>query len=167
MNLVLIGMPGSGKSTVAKLLAAEFELELVDSDKVIEQQHQISLQQLVNQQGVDAVRAIEEQTLLELELNNSIISTGGSAVYSETAMQYLSDNAVIVYLRISQKILEQRVTNLNNRGILMSPEATLKSLADERTPLYERWADVVVDNDCALDDLQLQKIVSAISEVAQ
>lgn len=163
VNLVLIGMPGSGKSTVAKRLATEFQLELIDTDKVIERQYQTSLQQLVDSEGVDQVREIEEKTLLALELNNCIVSTGGSAVYSEQAMDYLSKHALVVYLQISQQTLEQRVTNLNGRGILMQAGATLKSLAQERTPLYQRWADVVIDNDKVLDKQQFQKIVSAVN----
>lgn len=163
VSLVLIGMPGSGKSTVAKRLATEFKLELIDTDKVIERQYQIGLQQLVDSEGVDQVRKIEERTLLSLKLNNCIVSTGGSAVYSEQAMDYLSKNALIVYLQISQQTLEQRVTNLNDRGILMQAGTTLKSLAQERTPLYQRWADVVIDNDSVLDKEQFQKIVSAVN----
>lgn len=144
-NVVLIGMPGSGKSTVGVLLAKRLGLGFIDTDLLIQQEAGRSLQDIVDGDGYQALRKIEEQVLLRLEVRRQVISTGGSAVYSEAAMQHLKADAVVVFLDIPLEVVLERIGDYSARGISRRPDQSLEDLFTERYELYSRLADVAID----------------------
>lgn len=143
-NIVLIGMPGSGKSTTGVVLAKQCGRAFIDTDVLIQTQQGRSLQEIVDKDGYLALRAIEERVLLALSVDNSVIATGGSAVYSEAAMAHLRSNGVIVFLDADRETLEARVRDFAKRGLAKRPDQTFSELYEERRPLYERYANVTV-----------------------
>jgi len=154
----VIGMPGSGKSTVGATLARALGLELVDADGLIEAQEQQTLQQIMDTRGNVLFRAIEEQVLTQMPLFSSVISTGGSVIYSEKIMARLSAHSTVVYLRARFETIEYRVSLAPHRGIASDGEQTLRDLYEERVPLYERYGDIVVD----CDDVTPEQITATI-----
>lgn len=161
-NIVLVGMPGSGKSTLGRRLAESQKMLFVDTDKLIEQRYGRSLQQILNMHGYRHLRAIEQQVLCSLALQDCVISTGGSAVYSLAAMAHLRSLGNIVYLHISVATLLSRVDNSTARGLAKLPQQTLHGLYRERLPLYRRWANTIVDNNRPLSAWQMDKLVKQI-----
>ena len=145
--ITLIGMPGSGKSTVSAVLADHLGLEVVDTDGLIEAQENQTLQQIMDGRGNAAFRAIEEQVLTDMPLFSSVISTGGSVVYSEQIMLRLCAASTVVYLRATFETIEYRVSLAPQRGISSDSGQTLQDLFRERVPLYERYGEIVVDCD--------------------
>lgn len=143
-NIVLIGMPGSGKSTVGVVLAKAAALAFVDTDLLIQAHAGTSLQSIVDNDGYEALRRVEEQVLCNLTVTGHVIATGGSAVYSERAMQHLKRNSMIVFLDISLATVRQRIGDFSLRGISKRPDQTLEELFAERRELYTRYADLVV-----------------------
>ena len=151
-------MPGSGKSTVGAMLARALGLELVDADGLIEAQEQQTLQQIMDTRGNAVFRAIEEQVLTQMPLFSSVISTGGSVIYSEKIMARLSAHSTVVYLRARFETIEYRVSLAPHRGIASDGEQTLRDLYEERVPLYERYGNIVVD----CDDVTPEQITATI-----
>ena len=147
LTISLIGMPGSGKSTVGTALAKHLGLELVDADGLIETQERQTLQQIMDGRGNAAFRAIEEQVLTDMPIYPSVISTGGSVVYSEKIMARLAAASSVVYLRAKFDTIEYRVSLAPQRGIASDGDQTLRDLYAERVPLYERYGEIVVDCD--------------------
>ena len=145
-NIVLIGMPGSGKSTIGSLLAKKLGKTAIDGDKIIEQQEGMKLQQIIDRFGNDYFTSIENKVLSELSCENYVISPGGSVCYYPEAMKHLSEIAEVIYLKVSFSELEKRVTNLASRGIVFKPNQTFEDLYNERTPLYEKYAGLVIDS---------------------
>ena len=148
-NIVLIGMPGAGKSTIGVVLAKILNYDFVDVDLLIQQQCDKTLQRLIDTLGPLGFIDVENEVLKGLEFDRTIISTGGSAVYSDEAMEHLAEEGVIVYLKASLEEIQKRLIDFDERGIVMkSPEAMgLAALYDERVPLYEEYADIIVDID--------------------
>lgn len=144
-NIVLIGMPGAGKSTMGVILARALRMNFVDADIVIQQQEGRLLQEIIDAEGPDAFRHSEEQAILSLDCSNTVIATGGSVVYSERAMAHLKRNAIVVYLRISFAAMERRLGDITSRGIVLHRGRGLRGMYDERAPLYERYADITAD----------------------
>ncbi len=144
-NIVLIGMPGAGKSTVGVLLAKVTFREFVDTDLVIQAAEGRRLQDIIDRSGVDAFRNLEERYVLALASENAVIATGGSVVYSERAMAHLRENSKVVFLDVPLDVLEKRLTDTATRGIVAGPGQGLQALYEERLPLYRRYADVVLD----------------------
>jgi len=141
----LVGMPGAGKSTVGVLLAKTLAKDFVDTDVLIQIRSGQTLQAIVDQQGYLRLRELEEQVLLELETENSVIATGGSAVYSHDGMAQLKKLGTVIYLQLPFTVVEQRITNIGSRGLARKADQSLEDLYRERTPLYERYADHCVD----------------------
>ena len=160
----LIGMPGSGKSTVGKVLAERLALQLVDADGLIEAQEEQTLQQIMDGRGNSVFRAIEEQVLTDMALFPSVISTGGSVVYSEKIMARLAAASTVVYLRAQLSTIEYRVSLAPERGIASDGDQTLQDLYEERVPLYERYANIVVDCDEATPEQIAEHITQHISQ---
>ncbi|AHI28319.1 shikimate kinase [Marinobacter similis] len=144
-NIVLIGMPGSGKSTVGVLLAKRLGMGFVDTDLLIQEQVGRTLQAIVDEDGYQALRYVEEQVLLDLDVSAKVISTGGSAVYSDRAMQHLKANGVVVFLDIPLELVIKRIGDHSARGISRRPDQSLEALFEERFALYRRYADIVID----------------------
>ena len=144
-NLVLIGLPGAGKSTVGVLLAKATGRNFVDSDVFIQAGQDRSLREIIEADGLDAFRRVEEQYVLCLEVRGYVIATGGSVVYSTAAMRRLKAGGPVIYLSLAFETVERRVRDTAARGVVMEPGQSLRELYDQRRPLYERWADVTVD----------------------
>jgi shikimate kinase len=157
-NIILIGMPGSGKSTVGVVLAKRLGYEFVDSDLIIQKTTGKLLHELIEENGIEGFWKIENDVNESLEMEKSIIATGGSAIYGEGAMKHLQEIGTVVYLKISYEELKDRLGDLNERGVTLKPGQSLKDLYDERIPMYEKYAGLTID----CDDKQLWKIVAEI-----
>jgi len=144
-NIVLIGMPGVGKSTVGVLLAKALGRYFLDTDVLIQAIQGRSLQEIIDHDGLVVFRRIEEDYVLCIDLTNAVIATGGSVVYSEKAMQHLSAHGVIVHLDLPVDRIEQRIRNLPTRGVVMEKGQTIRSLYDQRQPLYRHYAQLTID----------------------
>ena len=138
MNLILIGMPGCGKSTVGVVLAKALALDFIDSDLVIQKKTGAKLSQLLDEHGDAGFRDIENRINAELEAENSVIATGGSVVYGEDAMRHLKEIGTVIYLKLSYGAIEDRLGDLHARGVNIQPGWTLRDLYNESSPLYER-----------------------------
>jgi shikimate kinase len=143
-NLILIGMPGSGKSTVGKMVAERLGLRFVDTDRLIESAEGRSLQEIVDRDGYRALRRIEERLLVRLCFRDHVIATGGSVVYSHAAMTHLKTAGIAVLLDADLSTLRGRVRDYATRGLAKAPDQSLESLFEERAPLYQRYADLVI-----------------------
>jgi len=143
-NIVLIGMPWVGKSTVGVLLAKAMSRNFVDTDVCIQAAERRRLQEIIDIEGIAAFRAIEEKRVLALSCKNHVIATGGSVVYSAAAMNHLKSRGVVVYLKLPLALLEERITNLGMRGVVIEQNQSFAALFSERQPLYVRYADVTV-----------------------
>jgi len=144
-NIVLIGMPGVGKSTTGVVLAKNLGMSFIDSDLVIQEQKGKKLHELIEEHGLDGFLGIEEQVNCSISPRSAIISTGGSAVYSAAAMEHFNQIAIICYLKLSYEGIQERLGDLAERGVVLREGQTLKSLYDERTPLYEKYANLTVE----------------------
>lgn len=161
-NILLIGMPGSGKSTVGVLLAKELAKGFLDTDLLIQQAEGCSLQEILDRQGYLALRRIEERVLLGLTCANHVIATGGSAAYSHTAMAHLKRSSTTVFLHATLETLRRRVHNFDTRGIARRPGQSFADLFAERYALYVRYADVIVDvNEGSAEDV-VRKVTAAL-----
>ena len=159
-NIILIGMPGCGKSTVGVVLAKAANLDFIDSDLVIQKQMGAKLSELLDAHGDEGFRAIENRINTELAADNSVIATGGSVIYGEDAMRHLKDIGTMVYLKLSYEAIEDRLGDLHARGVTIQPGWTLHDLYTERVPLYEKWADLTVD----CEDMKLREVVQYIMD---
>ena len=159
-NIILIGMPGCGKSTVGVVLAKAANLDFIDSDLVIQKQMGAKLSELLDAHGDEGFRAIENRINTELAANNSVIATGGSVIYGEDAMRHLKDIGTVVYLKLSYEAIEDRLGDLHARGVTIQPGWTLRDLYNERVPLYEKWADLTVN----CEDMKLREVVQYIMD---
>ncbi len=146
-NIVLIGMPGAGKSTVGVVLAKRLGYHFMDSDLLIQEREGRLLHEIIEQEGDEGFLAIENDVNRSLQLERTVIATGGSAVYGKEAMEHLGKIGTIVYLKISYEELQRRLGNLKDRGVVLREGQDLRGLYDERTPLYERYADMVIEQD--------------------
>lgn len=144
-NIVLIGMPGSGKSTCGVVAAKMLLKNFFDTDLLIQNIENSALQDIINNNGNDYFEKAEESAILSLDINGTVIATGGSVVYSDKAMEHLKKLGKIIYLHISYEDMCQRISNLSTRGVLIKNGETLKDMYNERLPLYEKWADAVID----------------------
>ena len=152
-NVVLIGMPGSGKSTLGIVLAKILNKDFIDADIVIQNQCDKTLQKIIDAMGPEGFIQVENQILGDLKAENSIVATGGSAVYSDEAMKHLSEIGTVMYLKISYDQLVTRLSDLQERGVVLKGGIgmSLRELFDERKPLYEKYAEITVDvNDLSI-----------------
>lgn len=162
-NLIFVGMPGSGKSTVGVLVAKRLGLGFIDTDLLIQQKAGCTLQDIVNQKGYLALRQIEEEVLLQLNVEKYVISTGGSAVYSDAAMKHLKRKGVVVFLDISLDTVVARIGDYSLRGISKRPEQSLIELYEERSALYSRYADIMIQGDALNQDQACELLIERLS----
>lgn len=162
-NLVLIGMPGAGKSTLGLLLAKKLGIDFVDTDIIIQVNHGKTLQQIIHDSGYQTLRQYEQQVLLELKGSNQVIATGGSAVYCEAGMAYLKANGRLIFLDVDFQQLTQRINDYHSRGIARRAEQSFEDLFAERRPLYQQYADSCIDcNNLSIDQC-LEAIIGKLS----
>lgn len=161
-NIILIGMPGAGKSTLGIVLAKIMNYDFVDADLVIQQQCDKTLERIIDACGPEGFIEVENQVLINMTAEHTVIATGGSAVYSDEAMQHLGSIGRVVYLKISYDELRGRLADLSERGVVMKGGRgmSLRELYDERKPLYERYADITVD----VDDLSITAAARKVAD---
>lgn len=155
-------MPGAGKSTVGVLLAKTLGMNYTDTDILLQEKAGRLLQEIIDHDGPEVFLDLEEKTLLALQARNTVIATGGSAIYSGRAMESLKSGGIVVYLKISFGAMEKRLGNITTRGIVLIAGQTLHDMYRKRVPLYERWADITVD--CSDDDFEniVRKIIGEL-----
>lgn len=161
-NITLIGMPGSGKSTVGVVLAKTLGYSFLDVDLVIQERQGKLLQELLNTLGTEAFLDLEGETICSLHPRKTILAPGGSCVLRRDAMEHLKSLGRVIYLRLSYGALEKRIHNLATRGIAFAPGQTLKDVYQQRTPLYERYADLTVEADGQTLDETLAQLRAAL-----
>ncbi len=162
-NVILIGMPGAGKSTAGVLLAKAAGYGFIDTDLLIQNEQKALLCDIIARRGAEEFLRIEERVLAGLWAERCVVATGGSAVYGARAMEHLRAIGTVVYLRLPERVLEARLQNIFRRGVVMrTPGETLAELYAERAPLYEKYAHVIVD----CDGLTVEETVRAVAERA-
>jgi len=144
-NIVLIGMPAVGKTTVGNLLAQKIGFAFLDSDDLIQSKEQKTLAQIILEKGLDQFLQIEEQHIVSIRCSNHIIATGGSVVYSQKAMAHLSKISTIIYLSIHLDMLLTRLSDMTSRGVAVRPGQKIEDLYKERAPLYDTYCDIKID----------------------
>ncbi len=164
-NIVLIGMPGSGKSTVGVILAKLLSLDFIDTDVLIQVSQGESLQDIIDTKGHMALRAIEEKELLNLSCRNHIIATGGSAAYSHDAMVHLKSGGIIVFLDVDLPTLISRVNNFDTRGLAKRPNQSFADLFEERFTLYTKYADVTIKYSDLTQEEVCAKIINKLKVI--
>lgn len=159
-SIILTGMPAAGKSTVGVILAKVLGKQFVDSDLVIQQKDGRLLSQIIADEGVDGFIKIENEINSNLEADNSVIATGGSVVYGKEAMENLKSLGTVVYIRLPYETLRKRLHNIRQRGVVLKAGQDLKMLYEERSPLYEKYADIIVDAEGADVEELVERIVN-------
>lgn len=162
-NIILIGMPGCGKSTVGVVLAKVLGYHYIDADLLIQERENRLLSEIIEEAGPEGFNQIENEVNSTITADKAVIATGGSVVYGKEAMAHLSEIGTVIYLRLSLGELENRLGDLVERGISMREGQTLADLYDERTPLYEKYADLTVD----AEGLSLRETVMLVREIYQ
>ena len=157
-NIVLIGMPASGKSTVGVILAKVLGKKFIDTDLVIQQREDALLAEIIKEKGVEGFMKCEEEAILSLDENNTVIATGGSAVYGEKAMEHLRENGTVIYLKVEKDELFKRLKNIKERGVVLKQGETLEEMYDNRSVLYEKYADIVIEERDSTIEETIEKI---------
>ena len=144
-NIVLIGMPGAGKSTIGVILAKVLGYHFIDTDLLIQEQENRLLKDIISTEGLEGFLNIEGEVVKKLISDNSVIATGGSVIYRQTAMENLKSHGILVYIRLNYGTINSRLSNIKSRGVVLKDGQSLYSLYEERCPLYEQYADIIVD----------------------
>lgn len=163
-NIILIGMPGAGKSTLGVVLAKVIGYQFLDSDLLIQKQEKRKLHEIIAAEGYRGFQKIENQVNASIETENTVIATGGSVVYCEEAMTHLKSVGTVVYLKLSLDNLSKRLGNLKGRGVLLKDGQTLGGLYEERSPLYEKYADIVIDEEGKDLEASLKSVLEILKE---
>ena len=161
MNIVLIGMPGVGKSTIGVVLAKNMGFHFMDSDLVIQQETGKLLHEIIEEKGAEGFLQVEDEINAFINVDKTIIATGGSAVYGEKAMKHLKENGIVIYLSLPLEELSERLGDLNARGVAMKEGQNLASLLEERAPLYEQYSDILID----CHNKQIREIVAELATI--
>lgn len=157
-NIVLIGMPTAGKSTVGVILAKIKGYEFVDSDLAIQLQEKRLLKDIIEQEGIDGFISIENRVNASLNVDRSVIATGGSVIYGKEAMAHLKRMGIVIYLKLRYETIRERLRNAKQRGVVLRNHQTLLQLYQERCPLYEKYADVIID----VENFGIEELVDKI-----
>lgn len=160
-NIILIGMPGAGKSTVGVVLAKRRGCRFLDSDLLIQEKYDALLHELIAEHGIEGFWKIEEEVNASILARRTVIATGGSVIYGPDAMAHFREIGRIVYLKLSCDTIRDRLGDLNERGVTMRDGQTLEDLYRERVPLYEKYADIILD----CEKKSIREIVSELCQV--
>lgn len=161
-NVILIGMPTSGKSTVGVILAKLLEKDFVDTDLIIQKREHRKLSRIIEEDGLERFLDIENRVCREVDLRNTVIATGGSVVYGKEGMEHLKSIGRIIYLEIDYNTLQKRLHHVKQRGVVLKPGQTIKELYDERVVLYKKYADIVLSEEGQGIEETVQKCVEAL-----
>jgi shikimate kinase len=164
-NIVLIGMPGVGKSTVGVLLAKRLGYSFLDTDIYMQAREGKSLQELIQQHGITGFCDIEERYTCSISVNTHVIATGGSVVYRHDGMKHLREDGLLVHLDLSLQRLKKRLDDINARGVVIGPGQTLEGLFSERHPLYLKYADITVETDNLLPEQVVGEIIEILKKL--
>lgn len=164
-NIVLIGMPASGKSTVGVILAKTLGIGFCDTDLVIQQRESRLLQDIIDSDGIAYFLDAECAAILSLNLKNCVIATGGSAVFRDAAMQNLKQDGIIVFLNVSLKTVKARLNNIKTRGVAASKEKSIDDIYKERLPFYQKYADITVNSDAKSSEDVVEDILFALKQI--
>ncbi len=162
-NVILIGMPAVGKSTVGVVVAKRLGFEFIDTDLLIQKQEGKLLKDIIEERGIDGFLEVENQVNREVETSGAVISPGGSVVYCREAMEHYKEIGVVVYLKASFEIISQRLKDTKQRGVVLRDGQTLKDLYDERTELFEKYADITVCEDGQLLEDTIGTVLEALA----
>ncbi len=162
-NIILIGMPGAGKSTIGVLLAKTMLLSFVDTDLIIQNKYKSALCDIIESEGTDGFLKIENDVICGCDFENSVVATGGSAVYGKEAMEKLKKDGTVVYLKLPLSELEKRLADIKTRGVAMKNGTTLAELFEERSPLYEKYADITLDCSNLTPEQCIEKLLEQMS----
>lgn len=158
-NIVLIGMPGVGKSTIGVILAKMLGYKFLDADLLIQEQEGKLLREIIEEKGTDGFIQVENRVNASIEAKRAIIATGGSVVYGKEAMEHLKEIGTVVYLKVSYAVLEKRLADIKGRGVVLKEGQTLKTLYEERSKLYEQYADMEVSEEGLNVEQTVEKLV--------
>ncbi|HKL79709.1 MAG TPA: shikimate kinase [Mobilitalea sp.] len=158
-NIVLIGMPGAGKSTIGVILAKVLGMSFIDSDILIQEQEGRLLKEIIETEGIEGYLTVENLVNCEIAAQNSVIATGGSVVYCSEAMEHLRQIGTVIYIKLSFDTIEERLGCIRQRGVVLREEQNLRSLYDERRPLYEKYAHVIIEG----EGLGIEEIMDKIT----
>lgn len=162
-NVILIGMPAVGKSTVGVVVAKRLGYDFVDTDLLIQAQEKRLLKEIIEQDGIEGFLAIENQVNRDLKVEKTIVSPGGSVVYCQEAMEHFAKIGTIVYLKVAYEVIESRINNAKNRGVVLREGQTLKMLYDERTTLFEKYAETTIVE----DDKTIEETIDAVIQALE
>lgn len=164
-NIVLIGMPGVGKSTAGVVLAKVLGYQFLDADLVIQEEEKRLLHEIIKDEGTEGFIEIENRVNASINVEQSVIATGGSVVYGKEAMEHLKEIGTVVYLKLPYEALEKRLHNIKGRGVVLKDGQTLYDLYEERVLLYEKYADVIVDETNLDVEQTIQKIIEELKKI--
>lgn len=162
-NIVLIGMPGVGKSTVGVILAKLLGYRFIDTDIVIQEHEKKLLKEIIEEKGINGFIQTENLILSSLKAEKAVIATGGSVVYGGDAMKNLSKDGIIVYLKLDYGKLRYRLGNIKNRGVVIKDGQSLSGLYRERVPLYEKYSDIIIDENGCNVEKTINKIIDELN----
>ena len=163
-NIVLIGMPGCGKSTLGVVLAKSTNRNFVDVDLLIQQKAGKKLHKIIEDEGLKYFSDLENSVGASVEAENSVIATGGSIIFGEDAMAHLKKIGTVVYLRLPLEVIKKRIRNFATRGIAMKPGETLDDVFAQRSPLYEKYADMTIDCENVTFEENLEKLINTLDK---
>ena len=163
-NIVLIGMPGVGKSTVGVILAKMIGYHFVDTDILIQEQENRLLCDIIESDGVEGFLKIENKINSNINITDTVIATGGSVIYGKEAMEHLGEIGTIIYLKLPYNILDERLENIKGRGVVLKDGQGLHDLYEERIPLYEKYADIVIDEEGLSVEETIEKILEVLNK---
>ena len=164
-NIILIGMPACGKSVTGVILAKSLKMNFIDADLLIQERAGKSLQDIINADGIETFKSIEEEVLNAINVKNTVIATGGSAVYYDSAMRHLKENGVVVYIEASLATIKKRLKNIRTRGGAMEKGQTIDGLYEMRVPLYEKYADCTVRSHRYRAENTVEDIISGLEKI--
>ena len=144
-NIVLIGMPSAGKSTVGVVLAKTLGMGFIDTDLEIQEKTGRLLQAIINEDGIEDFLKIEEAVMLAVDVKNTVIATGGSVVFCNNAVEHLKVEGLVVYLKVSFEEIEKRLDDITTRGVVLANGQSLRDMYEQRAPLYEKYSDIIID----------------------
>lgn len=163
-NLIFIGMPAVGKSTVGIVVAKRLGMDFIDTDLLIQNQEKKLLREIIAEVGDDGFLRIENQVNSDVQAENSVISPGGSVIYCEDAMKHYKEIGIVVYLQASYQSIKKRIRNPKKRGVVLKDGQTLKDLYEERRPYFEKYADITVSEEGCQIEETIENVIQAVEE---